>query len=125
MESGESRLCSFTKPPHSYSPTSSQLCGDVRTEAHTDSVGGTSGSVGDISPMDQQKYIKKEEPEAESYVCEATSGSMEDITPVDEQKYIKQEEPEDEDYLCGGTSSSVENVDQQREGFQSMHVKDE
>ncbi|MCI4389791.1 hypothetical protein PGIGA_G00102930 [Pangasianodon gigas] len=118
MESAEVQPCSFRNPPHTPAPAGSQLCRDVQTETCT------SGSVGNIDPVDQQKHVKKDEPEDEGYVCEATPGPVGHITPVDEQKYIKKEEPEDEEYLCGETSGSVENVAQQRE-FQSKHVKEE
>lgn len=42
----------------------------MQTEAHTDSDGGNSDSVGHSSnPLDQHKCIKQEDPEAENYVC--------------------------------------------------------
>ncbi|XP_058234802.1 gastrula zinc finger protein XlCGF64.1-like [Hemibagrus wyckioides] len=82
MESAEDHLSSFTGSAHPPPPAVSLLLGDVQTET----AGGTSGSLGEkhvkkeehedegylcwmsssvglINPVDQQKHIKKEEPE--------------------------------------------------------------
>ncbi|KAG7316252.1 hypothetical protein KOW79_019793 [Hemibagrus wyckioides] len=128
MEPSEVRHWSSRTPPHTPAASQNVCSRDVQTETCTDSGEGTSGSVGHTNPEDQQKHVKKDEPEDEGYVCDTTPGPVEHFTPVEEQKYIKKEEPEDEDYLSGisggQASCSVENVGEQS-GVQSMHVKEE
>ncbi|XP_053531774.1 uncharacterized protein LOC108258207 isoform X2 [Ictalurus punctatus] len=122
MESTEVRPCSSRKPPHTPTPAGSQLCGDMWTEICLASDGG---SVEHITPMDLQKYVKKEEIVDEEYLCEGLSDSVGHLTPVDQQNHVKKEEPEDEPNFCDGTSNSMENVDEHSGGFERKPVKKE
>ncbi|KAF4071205.1 hypothetical protein AMELA_G00283210 [Ameiurus melas] len=120
MESVEDHLGSFTNSPHT--PTRLQLLGDVKTEID----GKTSSSLGEITPVDHQKHVKKEEPADEGYLCGGTSSSVGHINPVDQQKLIKKEEPEDETNLNEETTMrQITPVDQQSEGFQRKLIKEE
>ncbi|KAK3542339.1 hypothetical protein QTP86_025761 [Hemibagrus guttatus] len=122
MESAEIPVYFSRNPPHTPAPGSSQ------TETCTDSGGGTSSSlehtvdhqkhakeepededypceatsasVGHITPVEQQKHVKKELAEDEDCLRGGTSNSVEHV-----DKDIKEEEPEDEDYICTATVS--------------------
>lgn len=50
-----------------------QLCEDMQT--CTTSAGGTLNSGGCVTIMDQQKVVKKEEPEDEGYLCKTAGCS--------------------------------------------------
>ncbi|XP_060742578.1 zinc finger protein ZFP2-like isoform X4 [Tachysurus vachellii] len=82
-----------------------ELCGDVKTESCITSDGGTSSSVGFIILVDEQKPIKKEEPEDEGYSCGGTSSPVGCAMTTDQhtagfqKKSIKEEEPEDDEFL--------------------------
>ncbi|XP_053093255.1 histone-lysine N-methyltransferase PRDM9-like isoform X2 [Pangasianodon hypophthalmus] len=88
---------------------SPELCENMKTEfcMTSDSDGGTSDSVRFVIPIpvDQQKPVKKEEPEDEGYVYGGPSSPVECIITTDQQtggfqrKPIKEEEPEDDEFL--------------------------
>ncbi|XP_047657692.1 zinc finger protein OZF-like isoform X1 [Tachysurus fulvidraco] len=121
MESAEDDVSSFPRSLHPPAPALSLHQGDVQTERD----GGTSGCLGDITHVDHQKHVKKEEPEDEGYLCWMSS-SAGHINPVDQQKNIKKEEPEDEDNLYEKiTIEQITPVDQKSNGLQSKHVKEE
>ncbi|KAF4081649.1 hypothetical protein AMELA_G00163500 [Ameiurus melas] len=84
---------------------SAELCTNVKTENCGTSDCGTSGSVGFVIPVEQQKIVKKEEPEDEGYPCGGTSSPVECVMIIDQQtggfqkKPVKEEEPEDDEFL--------------------------
>ncbi|KAF7707782.1 hypothetical protein HF521_019000 [Silurus meridionalis] len=87
-------------------------CGEeMQMEMSSTSDGGTSSSVGHVTPVELQngefwkKPLKEEETdEDEDFSYGGTSSSLEDLTPEDQQKLglqiiLKEEEPEHDDYL--------------------------
>ncbi|KAK3558646.1 hypothetical protein QTP86_022960 [Hemibagrus guttatus] len=82
-----------------------ELCGDVKTESCITSDDGTSSPVEFIILVDQQKLVKKEEPEDEVYPCGGTSSPVGCAMTIDQQtggfqrESIKEEEPEDDEFL--------------------------
>ncbi|XP_060742575.1 uncharacterized protein LOC132856807 isoform X2 [Tachysurus vachellii] len=85
-----------------------ELCGDVKTESCITSDGGTSSSVGFIILVDEQKPIKKEEPEDEGGGTSSPVGcamTTDQHTAGFQKKSIKEEEPEDDEFLYETDSS--------------------
>ncbi|XP_058263753.1 histone-lysine N-methyltransferase PRDM9-like isoform X2 [Hemibagrus wyckioides] len=83
---------------------SAELCGNVKTESCTTLDDGTSSPVGFIILVDQQKLVKKEEPEDEGYPCGGTlpvgcAMTFDQQTGGFQRKSIKEEEPEDDEFL--------------------------
>ncbi|XP_053497935.1 histone-lysine N-methyltransferase PRDM9-like [Ictalurus furcatus] len=85
----------------------SELCENVKTEFCMTSDGGTSDSVRFVIPIpvDQQKPVKKEEPEDEAYLYGGPSSPVGCVITTDQQtggfqrNLIKEEEPEDDEFL--------------------------
>ncbi|KAF4086476.1 hypothetical protein AMELA_G00106820 [Ameiurus melas] len=127
MESEDVKHGPFRETAHAPAPADSQLCEDMQT--CTTSAGGTSG--GCVTIVDQQKVVKKEEPEDEGYLYGEISEK--NVSPVDQSdeelmKTVKEEEePEEDDYLSEGTPSvrRVIIVDEDNEVFQKKPIKEE
>ncbi|XP_058270380.1 oocyte zinc finger protein XlCOF6-like [Hemibagrus wyckioides] len=124
MEPEDVKDSSLGKTAHTAAPAASQLNEDT-------SAGETTNCEGNITIEDQQKVVKKEEPEDDGYLYgEISETNVTSVEQSDEEilKTVKEEEPEQDEYLGGGTSVSVRRVvivDENSEVFQSKPIKEE
>ncbi|KAM9469132.1 uncharacterized protein Hap1MRO34_013642 isoform 1-T2 [Clarias gariepinus] len=105
MESEDVKKSCFRKMPQAPPPAGSQLSEDVQKCAYSGEEALGSGCVTII--VDQQKVVKKEEPEDDGYLYGNGERSETNVSPIEQSdesmRTVKEEEAGEDDYLCEGT----------------------